>query len=270
MGAHDHGWARLFGQARYALRWMSVHRTAVAFGIAAVLAASTGVAAEPDVNVGGYHDAALRAAQRELLTVPSDDSDSWLGSVHVGTSTETDSALTTFTPRFGGVGAVLGMRHAEPQPGEPAADSAPSPRPRLEFGLQNTSEIGGLAVDWSAKAKVGPGTAVQEDPSSFVLGGELAVSGIRFDAGYGDESTPLGLSGSGLTAGVAYGFGPLDARVSYSVVNTETASEANMVALGSQLKLRPGLILQGDLAYAQEQNSGDAATAGVVSLRFNF
>jgi hypothetical protein len=247
-----------------------VHRTAVAFGIAAVLAASTGVAAEPDVNVGGYHDAALRAAQRELLTVPSDDSDSWLGSVHVGTSAETDSALTTFTPRFGGVGAVLGMRHAEPQPGEPAADSAPSPRPRLEFGLQNTSEIGGLAVDWSAKAKVGPGTAVQEDPSSFVLGGELAVSGIRFDAGYGDESTPLGLSGSGLTAGVAYGFGPLDARVSYSVVNTETASEANMVALGSQLKLRPGLILQGDLAYAQEQNSGDAATAGVVSLRFNF
>jgi hypothetical protein len=136
--------------------------------------------------------------------------------------------------------------------------------------LKDTSKVGGFAVDWSAKAKVGPGAAVQDDPSSFVLGGELAVSGVRLDADYGDKSTPLGLSGSGLTAGVAYGFGPLDARISYSVVNTETAAEASMVALGSQLKLRPGLTLQGDLAYAQEQNSGDAATAGVVSLRFNF
>jgi Gram-negative porin len=247
-----------------------VRRTALAVGAGVVLVASTGVAAEPEVDVGGYHDAALRAAQRELLTAPADDTDSWLGSVHVGTSTDAGSALTTFTPRFGGVGAVLGMRHAEPEAGEPAVDSAPAARQRLEFGLQDTSEIGGLAVPWSAKAKVGPGTAVQDDPSSFVLGGELAVSGVRFDAGYGDESTPLGVSGSGLTAGVAYGFGPLDARISYSVVNTETASEASMVALGSQLKLRPGLVLHGDLAYAQEQNSGDAATAGVVSLRFNF
>jgi hypothetical protein len=271
MRAHDNSLARLFEHSHHALRWTSVRRTALAVGVAAVLAASTGAAAEPDVNVGGYHDAALRAAQRELLTIPSDEPDSWLGSVHIGTSSDTGSALTSFTPRFGGVGAGLGMRpHAEPQPGQPSVGAVAAPPRQLEFGLKDTSKIGGFAVDWSAKAKVGPGAALQDDPSSFVLGGELAVSGVRLDADFGDKSTPLGLSGSGMTAGVAYGFGPLDARISYSVVSTETASEASMVALGSQLKLRPGLILQGDLAYAQEQNSGDAATAGVVSLRFNF
>lgn len=248
-----------------------MRRAALVVGVAAVLAVSTGAAAEPDVDVGGYHDAALRAAQRELLTIPADQSDSWLGSVHVGTSSDPGSALTSFTPRFGGVGAGLGMRsHTEAQPGQPPVGGMVSPARQLEVGLKDTSKLGGFAVDWSAKAKVGPGAAREDDPSSFVLGGELAVSGVRFDAGYGDKSTPLGLTGSGLTAGVAYGFGPVDARISYSVVNTETASEASMVALGSQLTLRPGLILQGDLAYAQEQNSGDAATAGVVSLRFNF
>jgi hypothetical protein len=40
--------------------------------------------------------------------------------------------------------------------------------------------------------------------------------------------------------------------------------------VGSQLTLQPGLILQGNLAYAEQQSTGDAATAGVVSLRFNF
>jgi hypothetical protein len=40
--------------------------------------------------------------------------------------------------------------------------------------------------------------------------------------------------------------------------------------VGSRLMLQPGLSLQGDLAYAQEEDTGAAATAGVLSLRFNF
>ncbi|MGH7002586.1 MAG: hypothetical protein ACREIP_01430, partial [Alphaproteobacteria bacterium] len=125
------------------------------------------------------------------------------------------------------------------------------------------------AVDWSAKAGVGRGTpALADDPSAFVVGGELAVSGVRFDAAYGEAATPLGLAGNHMTAGVAYGFGPLDARLGYSLVKAET--EASLLTLGSRLTLRPGLILQGDVAYAEEESSGDGATAGVVSLRFNF
>jgi hypothetical protein len=73
-----------------------------------------------------------------------------------------------------------------------------------------------------------------------------------------------------VTAGIAYGFGPIDARISYSVVGAEDETAASLVTLGSRLTLQPGLILQGDLAYAEEESSGDAATAGVVSLRFNF
>ncbi len=108
------------------------------------------------------------------------------------------------------------------------------------------------------------------DPSSFVVGGELAVSGVRFDAAYGERASVLGVSGNHMTAGVAYGFGPVDTRVSYSLVTADDETAASLLSVGSQLMLQPGLILQGDVAYAEEEDTGDAATAGVVSLRFNF
>jgi hypothetical protein len=54
------------------------------------------------------------------------------------------------------------------------------------------------------------------------------------------------------------------------VVSADDETAASLLSVGSRLMLQPGLILQGDLAYAEEQDTGDAATAGVVSLRFNF
>jgi hypothetical protein len=53
-------------------------------------------------------------------------------------------------------------------------------------------------------------------------------------------------------------------------VSDQDDAAASLVTVGSRLTLQPGLVLQGDLAYAEEESSGDAATAGVVSLRFNF
>jgi hypothetical protein len=238
-----------------------------------VVAASTLIAplahaAEPEVTIGGYHDEALRAAQ-----------DEWLG-LSVGT-TERDraeplafalgggdpSALTNFTPRFGGLGAAA----SDTQHPGLVNQGQPGPTRQVEIGLGDTSTIAGFAVDWSAKANVGQEAAGQPGgPSSLVVGGELAVSGVRFDAAYGERSTVLGVSGSRMTAGVAYGFGPVDTRVSYSVVTDDDTNAASMLSLGSRLMLQPGLVLQGDLAYAEKEDTSDAATAGVVSLRFNF
>jgi hypothetical protein len=94
---------------------------------------------------------------------------------------------------------------------------------------------------------------------------------VRFDAALGERATVLGVSGNRMTAGIAYGLGPVDTRVSYSVVSgADDDAAASMLSVGSRLTLQPGLILQGDLAYAEQENTGDAATAGVVSLRFNF
>lgn len=250
-----------------------MRRAALVASFGSALLASVAAAAEPEVYVGGYHDHALRAAQNEWLGLS-------VGLVQNGAEAPlpltvrsgTSSALTTFTPRFGGLG--LGITDAPQQPRLDAAGQAAAPGParHVEVGINDTSRIVGVDVDWSAKAGVGHAPPVQPgDPSSFVVGGELAVSGVRFDAAYGERATVLGVSGNHMTAGIAYGIGPVDTRVSYSVVSAEDeSSAASMLSVGSRLTLQPGLILQGDLAYAEEENTGDAATAGVVSLRFNF
>jgi Gram-negative porin len=246
-----------------------VRRAALVVAAGFTLVGSAVAAAEPAVTVGGYHDEALRAAQNEWLGLSvglyERGAEPASFPVHGGEP----SALTNFTPRFGGLGSG-GVAGAY-RPGLDAEAPAPAPARHVEIGLNDTSTIAGLAVDWSAKANLGQEPPAQPgESSSFVVGGELAVSGVRFDAAYGERATVMGVSGNRMTAGVAYGFGPVDTRVSYSLVTNEDEAAASLLSLGSQLMLQPGLILQGDLAYAEEENTGDAATAGVVSLRFNF
>jgi hypothetical protein len=248
-----------------------VRRAALVVAIASASIASVATAAEPDVYVGGYHDEALRAAQDEWLGLS-------VGLADVGPADPMPLAvtpggpagLTSFTPRFGGLGLdIAGSPHQAGLDGDAAAPSAAR---QAGIGLNDRSTIAGVDVDWSAKAGVSHEPPAQEgDPSSFVVGGELAVSGVRFDAAYGErQATLLGEPANHMTAGVAYGIGPVDTRVSYSVVSTDDETATSMLSLGSRLTLQPGLSLQGDLAYAERKNTGDAATAGVVSLRFNF
>ncbi|MGH6917882.1 MAG: porin [Geminicoccaceae bacterium] len=247
-----------------------MRRAALVVGIGSTLVASVAAAAEPDVYVGGYHDEALRAAQDEWLGLSVGLVDiAPAGPVPLAVTTGGPAGLTSFTPRFGGLGlGVVGPPH-----GPRLAGDATTPRAarQVGIGLNDTSKIAGVDVDWSAKAGVGRAPPMQAgDPSSFVVGGELAVSGVRFDAAYGERATVLGVSGNHMTAGVAYGIGPVDTRVSYSVVSADDETAASLLSVGSRLTLQPGLILQGDVAYAEQEDTGDAATAGVVSLRFNF
>ena len=245
---------------------------ALAVGVAVALTATGGMAAESDVGVGGYHDEALRAAQAEWLGPGSGGASSAaVGPRRHALDTGSTATQTSFTPRFGGLGLGIVGHPAAAAPRDGRRIGADPSARQVTVGLNDTSNIAGLAVDWSAKAGVSHQPPAQAgDPSSFVVGGELAVSGVRFDAAYGEHATVLGVSGNHVTAGVAYGFGPIDARISYSVVSAEDETAASLVTVGSRLTLQPGLILQGDLAYAEEESSGDAATAGVVSLRFNF
>jgi hypothetical protein len=246
-----------------------VRRAALVACVGSTLVASA-AAAESDVHVGGYHDAALRAAQHEWLGLGVGLADSApADAMTLAVRTGDPSGLTSFTPRFGGLG--LGIVERPQQQGLDGDPNAPGAARQVEVGLNDTSSIAGVDVDWSAKAGVSHEPPVQAgDPSSFAVGGELAVSGVRFDAAYGEHASVLGVSGNHMTAGVAYGIGPVDTRVSYSVVSEDDETAASLLSLGSRLTLQPGLILQGDLAYAEQQNTGDAATAGVVSLRFNF
>jgi hypothetical protein len=258
-------------KAKMGMGWRA--SAAIAVPVLVSLSSIDSAKAASEVDVGGYHELALRAAQDNLLrssgVISAPDEERGVA-LRVGDSPH--SALTAFTPRFGGLGST-GAAQAAAVRGKPAdhglATAPDDPARQVQFGLNETAEIAGIAIDLSAAA----GSSYQADQSTgdsgFVVGGELAVSGLRFDAAFGQDATAFGLDGSRMTAGVAYGFGSLDARMSYSVVERETAVDTSLFTLGSQFTLSPGLVVQGDVAYADDEN-GDGITAGLVSLRLNF
>jgi hypothetical protein len=230
--------------------------------------------AASDVDVGGYHEHALRAAQDSLLGGSGAAAGlGELGGLTISVDDAPHSALTSFTPRFGGLGLGATSQAATVR-GAPAdhglTTSPDDPSRQVQFGLSETAQIAGIAIDLSASAAMrAPQAGQSVSESGFVVGGELAVSGLRFDAAVGQDASLLGVDGSRMTAGIAYGFGPLNARMSYSVIERETAVDTSLFTLGSQFRLRPGVVVQGDVAYSDDEN-GDATTAGLVSLRLNF
>lgn len=231
--------------------------------------AGSALAAGDDVSIGGYHDEILRAAHRDLIS-----DGRAVGAIEITVDAGGPSVLSSnFTPRFGGYGfdgvlpgnadfgALLKRSFGPTGPEQPVRG--------VRFG-QGRADVVGLDVGWSAAASFEPGPAAPAGTETFMLGGELAVSGVRVDAGFGEGQDLLGLEGQRLSAGLGYSVGPLDTRVGYSLVEDETAiTETSLFTLGSQLSLRPGLVVQGDLAYA-ERGDGTPATAGLVSLRLRF
>jgi hypothetical protein len=241
---------------------------AVAAGLVLSLAA-TGVRAGSEVDVGGFHDQALETTQQDLLGRGSSPAAGLAAGVQVRTAPTPSSALTAFTPRLGGLGlAVGGRRHSE---ASLLTDDQGPQSHRLQIGVGDIGAISGWDVGLAATADVGHGGAGSEVGSSaLVVGGELAVSGLRLDAAVGRDNTLIGVDGQRVTAGIGYDFGALDTRMSYSMVETEERAEATgLLTLGSQLALSPNLVLKGDLAVAEEDD-GAATTAGRVSLRLNF
>ena len=245
--------------------------TVLAVGVGLVVAGGGQVlAAADEVGVGGYHDEILRAAHRDLLT----DGQAGGGAIEITVDAGGPSVMSSnFTPRFGGYGfegALTGdvdfgaLLKRSYDDGQAAATAR-----GMRIG-QGAADVVGLEVGWSASAAVEPAPTAPAGTETFMLGGELAVAGVRVDAGIGEGPGLLGLDGQRMSAGLGYSLGPLDARVGYSLVEDETAiTETSLFTLGSQLALRPGLVVQGDLAYA-ERVDGAPATAGLVSLRLRF
>lgn len=257
----------------------SRRRSAVAWfaGLAAVVPFALSVpearAASDEVGIGGYHQEVLREAHRSL--VAGDEGDFAVGGVAIRLGDERSGVTSSFTPRVNGFGLSgsasrdvdFGSLLKQSLTGSPADETV---RRGVRIGSDEAAKLAGLRVGWAARAEIeAPESDGLNDESTFMVGGELAVSGVRLDAGYGQDPGLLGLYGERMTAGLAYGFGPVDARVGYSLIEDELAAETSLFTLGSQLAVRPGLVVQGDLAYAQDEE-GNPATAGLVSLRLNF
>jgi hypothetical protein len=246
----------------------AVRGSAAVFGAGVAYVLSAGIAAAAsDVDVGGYHDLALRAAQRSLLAESPEVMDTRF-QITLGSAPST--AVTAFTPRLGGLGLGMIGPQETPPGGRTGLDPAPVSTAavrQLELGLGGGT-IAGVPVGIAATAQMSDAAA--NGDSGLAVGGELAVYDFRIDASYGEDAALLGFNdGTRMTAGVAYGFGRLDTRMSYSLVERETAVDTSLITVGSRLTLKPGLVVQGDVAYADDEN-GDVTTAGRVSLRFNF
>jgi Gram-negative porin len=233
----------------------------------ALVAGSAWAASE--VDVGGFHDQAIATTQQDLMgDVPAARSPQAAGPVQMRMDVGPTSALTGFTPRLGGL-AIAGRRHSEANLQVDEGNKAPQ---RLRLGLSDPASIAGWEVGLAATADVrsAPAVGTSDGTSELVVGGQLAVSGLRFDAAVGRDSAMLGEAGNRVTAGIGYDFGPLDTHMSYSVVETEErAAETGLLTLGSSFALSSGVVLKGDLAIANEQD-GEGTTAGRVSLRWNF
>lgn len=236
-------------------------------GAGVALAASSAWAAS-EVDVGGFHDQAIATTQQDLMgNAPAGGSPAAAAPVQMRMEVGPTSALTGFTPRLGGL-AIAGRRHST---ANLQLDEAKEPR-RLQLGLNDTASIAGWEVGLAATADVGhaPAVGTGDATSELVVGGQLAVSGLRFDAAVGRDSAMLGEAGNRVTAGVGYDFGPLATHMSYSLVETEErAAETGLLTLGSSVALSSGVVVKGDLAIANEED-GEGTTAGRVSLRLNF
>lgn len=231
--------------------------------------------AASEVDAGGFLNDALQAAHADLLSgAVGTGARPSIGSIRINVEAGASSAITGFTPRFGGLS--YGQSRAALDYGSLLKSRLTlGPEPALErrgfkIGPGESAEIGGLEIDWSAIAELEDGAIASNAPSTFAVGGEMAISGLHIDATVGQGTGPLGLEGNRMSAGLGYDFGSVNTRVSYSVVeNEEEMTEASLFSLGSQLTLNPGLVLEGDVAYAADEQ-GEAATAGRLSVRFNF
>lgn len=245
-----------------------------AFGVsaAALSLVVPGFALAADVAVGGSHQQILVDAQRSLVDGRDAGGDLALGSFQITVGSGASSALATFTPRFGGVGR--GVTGSASHTGAPLLQDRLQPvgdRQELMLAPRSASEIAGLGVNWAAKASLASERGGGVNPSSLALGGQLAVSGLHFDASYGPSAgTLVGPEGPGLSAGVGYDFGMVATRMGYSLVERDSPDETSLFTLGSQLAINPGLVLSGDVAYAGDAGDGESSTAGVVSFKFSF
>jgi hypothetical protein len=230
---------------------------------------ATSAHAASEVDVGGFHDRAIATTQQDLVgAAPAAASPETTGPVQMRVDVGPTSALTGFTPRLGGL-AIAGRRHSEANLQLDEADNDPQ---RLQLGLSDRASIAGWEVGLAATADVGsaPAVGTNSGTSELVVGGQLAVSGLRFDAAVGRDSAMLGEAGNRVTAGVGYDFGPLATHMSYSLVETEQrAAETGLLTLGSSFAFSSGVVVKGDLAIADEED-GEGTTAGRVSLRLNF
>jgi hypothetical protein len=228
--------------------------------------------AASEVQLGGYHDQILAAAHRDIVgpSVSGSVEQVNVGGIRISVASGEASALTGFTPRSAAPNLGFSSR-VDAHAGGLLPGDGPPARRALRIGPLEGTEIAGFEVGWSAIAEIEElRPTPEESGSAFMLGGELAVRGLRLDAAIGQDPGLLRLEGNQMRAGVGYDFGRFDTHISYSLIERESEDPTGLVTVGSSLTLRPWLVLKGDVAVADDPTSGETLGAGRVGFRLSF
>ena len=217
--------------------------------VAAILAAAAVFAlmpaaawAESTFAVGGYLDSAPILNQAPALSAAAAPSlTSNLGRLAVTDGGSGGGAgLTYFTPRWSG----------------------------FELGLGYAPDALSLRESDAPTGHV-PGRDRAQADGSLAIGGGLRLSAVELGLSSHAQSGRGDAPGM-VTAGVGYGFGPVNTTLTYGFAKPAADQELNLLALSADLALVPGVAITGGLAYTEEEKTGDQTAAGVLGLRLKF
>jgi outer membrane protein OmpU len=206
------------------------------------------------------------------------------------------------TPRFAGIQA--GVSYATQNQNEAQSvvalkSQTPSYKDFWEFGANYTGTFAGFSVAAGATATTGTGESRAaapfvelEDFFAWQAGAQVGYAGFKFGGGYidGDDfGAAAGTEAADATAwhlGASYTAGPFAVGVTYADAEgakagfTTYASDYKTYGGGVAYTLAPGLVLQGDFMYVDEEvinvtRPGSATESNegyvaVISTRLNF
>lgn len=177
----------------------------------------------------------------------------------------------------------------------------------LEFGLNYTGEFSGVTVAASATGTSGNGkgtttaapTVALKDFTAWQVGGQVGYAGFKVGGGYVDAdnfNVPVSTDSGdqhAWNAGASYTTGPVAVGISYmdaegykaaptitgGVVTGTYAEKYELYGVSGAYTVAPGLVLQSDLMYFDEDLKRNATTATkvgndgyvwLISTRLNF
>ena len=190
--------------------WSAAKRAMPAVRRSAAIVIGAGVAqparqAASEVDVGGFHDRAIATTQQDLMGDVPAWSPQAAGPVQMRMDVGPTSALTASRRAWAGSrspAAAIPQRICRST--RPTRTTAAAARPRRHGQHRWLGSRPGGDRGYGACA---PAVGTNSGTSELVVGGQLAVSGLRVDAAVGRDSAMLGEAGNRVTAGVGYDFG---------------------------------------------------------------
>ena len=199
--------------------------------------------------------------------------------IEADNSCNDDKRLTYFTPRFSGF--QFGVSYT------PECTNEDSNSPSVEGNIHSVVNIGanyvgkfdhiGIKIGGGFGYGNKPSGNTGSDPSTYSMGTNISFGGFTFGGYYADTlgaihrgsgTSETHADNTGYAAGLAYGTGPWGVSVVWrygerdDLASNNDQDEVNVIHLGAQYKLGPGVALKGTVGYTEIEDEGGANQDG--------